>query len=190
MDVASGIFNALGGVIDFITGIFTGNWKKAWNGVKDIFSGVFKSLVSIVKAPLNGIIGLLNAAISALNILIGGLNTISFDVPSWVPYIGGKKFGFNIPEIPKIPYLAQGAVIPPNQQFLAVLGDQKKGTNIEAPLDTIKQALAEVMVQQSAGVTGPVTFILKVGESTLGRATLKSLNEIARQNGGLALDLR
>ncbi len=175
------------GVIDFIRGVFTGDWKRAWNGVKEIFGGIFDGLTALAKAPLNGIIGLLNAAISGINELIKGFNSIGFDLPSW---LGGGSWHPSIPTIPKIPYLAQGAVIPPNQQFLAVLGDQKKGTNVEAPLDTIKQALSEVMVQQSAGISGPVTFVLKVGETTLGRATLKSLQNIARQNGGLALDLR
>ena len=66
-----------------------------------------------------------------------------------MPGIGGKTIGINIPSISRvdIPRLAQGAVIPPNREFLAVLGDQKRGTNVEAPLETIQQALAAVMQQ-------------------------------------------
>lgn len=108
----SGIWDSIkrifSGIIDFVKNVFTGNWKGAWEGVKSIFKGVFDGLMAIVKAPLNGIIGLLNGVIGALNGLIGGLNKINFDVPSWVPGIGGKKFGFNIPKISKIPYLAKG----------------------------------------------------------------------------------
>ena len=135
------------GIIDFVRGVFTGDWKRAWQGVQDIFGGIFDGLVALAKAPLNMIIGLLNGAIGAINGLIGGLNNLRFDVPSWVPGLGGKTWGFNIPTIPNIPYLAQGAVLPANREFLAVLGDQRRGTNVEAPLDTIKQALAEVLAQ-------------------------------------------
>lgn len=108
------------GIIDFIRGVFTGDWERAWNGVKDIFGGIFDGLVAIAKAPLNGIIGLLNGAIGALNKLIGGLNKIKFDVPDWVPAIGGKNFGINIPKIPKIPYLAKGGIL---SQGSAVVGE-------------------------------------------------------------------
>lgn len=108
------------GVIDFVKGVFTGDWQRAWNGVKDIFGGIFDGLVAIAKAPLNGIIGLLNGAIGALNKLIGGLNKIKFDVPDWVPAIGGKNFGINIPKIPKIPYLAKGGIL---SQGSAVVGE-------------------------------------------------------------------
>lgn len=108
------------GVIDFVKGVFTGDWQRAWNGVKDIFGGIFDGLVAIAKAPLNGIIGLLNGAIGALNKLIGGLNKIKFDVPDWVPAIGGKNFGINIPKIPKIPYLAKGGIL---SQGSAIVGE-------------------------------------------------------------------
>lgn len=108
------------GIVDFVKGIFTGNWKQAWEGVKKIFSGVFDGLIAIAKAPLNAIIGLLNGAVGALNGLIGGLNKINFDVPNWVPVIGGKKFGFNIPKIPKIPYLAKGGKL---SEGTAVVGE-------------------------------------------------------------------
>lgn len=188
IDAVSGIIDAIKGIYQFVSGVFTGNWKKAWEGVKNIFSGVWKSLTSIAKIPLNGIIKMMNSVINALNTLIGGLNKINFDIPSWVPLLGGKKFGINIPKIPSIPYLAQGAVIPPNQAFLAIMGDQKKGNNLEGPESLFRQIVREE--SGNSGINGPVTFILKVGETTLGRATLKSLQDIARQNGGLALDLR
>lgn len=187
-DVFNGIMEAAGGLVDFISGVFTGNWKKAWEGVKSIFTGVWNSLVSLIKIPVNTILRIVNAMISAINTAISGINMISFDIPSWVPMLGGKKFGFNIPKISKVPYLAQGAVIPPNQQFMAILGDQKNGNNLEGPESLFRQIVREE--SGNSGISGPVTFILKVGETTLGRATLKSLQDIARQNGGLTLDLR
>ena len=90
---------------------------------------------------------MITAIVSALNAVIDTMNSISFDVPDGIPGLGGKHIGFDITHItaPQIPYLAQGAVIPANHEFLAVLGDQSSGTNVEAPLETIKEALAEVM---------------------------------------------
>ena len=93
-----GIKTTLGGVISFITGVFTGNWSRAWQGIKDIFKGIFGSISSVVKAPLNAVIGLINGA-------IGAINKISFTVPEWVPGLGGKTFGASLP---KIPYLYKG----------------------------------------------------------------------------------
>lgn len=104
-DTVVGVFNGIKktiqGVFDVIAGLFTGDWKRVMNGFKNIFKGVFDTLWSIAKAPLNLIIGGINA-------LIKGANKISFDVPDWVPGLGGKKFGFNIPTIPK---LAVGGIV-------------------------------------------------------------------------------
>ena len=108
------------GVIDFIRGVFTGDWERAWKGVQNIFGGIFDGLTAIAKAPINGIIGLLNGAIGGINGLIGGLNKISFSLPSWVPGVGGKSFGINIPYMGKIPYLAKGGIL---SQGSAVVGE-------------------------------------------------------------------
>lgn len=94
IEVISGVKTTFSGIIDFISGIFTGNWEKAWKGVQKIFSGVFQGLAGVIKTPINIVIGMINA-------VIGGLNKIK--LPSWVPKIGGK--GINIP---KIPMLAKG----------------------------------------------------------------------------------
>lgn len=96
------------GIIDFIRGVFTGDWKRAWDGVKQIFSGMFNGLVAIAKVPLNGVIGIINSVISGMNALIRGFNKIKIDVPDWVPELGGKEFGFNIPTISSVAYLAKG----------------------------------------------------------------------------------
>lgn len=149
-NIWNSIKKIFGGIIDFITGVFSGDWEKAWNGIKDIFGGIWDLLVSIIKTPINGIIGLINGlvggVVEGINFIIRALNNLDFDIPDWVPFVGGSSIGFNIKEItpPKIPYLATGAVIPPNAPFMAVLGDQKHGTNIEAPLSTIEEAVENV----------------------------------------------
>lgn len=101
-DLMKGLIQILGGLIDFIVGVFTGNWSKAWEGVKSIFKGVFDSLWGIVKFPLNLII-------DGINSVIGALNSIHIDIPDWFPGdFGGKSFGINIPRIPK---LARGGIV-------------------------------------------------------------------------------
>ena len=127
-------------------------WNDAWTAVSDFVSDIWDGITNTIKTAINGIIGLVNGMISAIvggvNGVIGVLNGFGFDVPGWAQdKLGVERVGFNIDPItaPQIPYLAQGAVIPANHEFLAVLGDQTNGTNIEAPLATIQQALAEVM---------------------------------------------
>ncbi len=93
-DIVSGVMKVLKGLINFITGVFTGNWKQAWEGIKDIFGGIWDALTGIVK-------GVINVIIDVLNGFVSGINKISFDVPDWVPVIGGKKWGFDIPKIKK-----------------------------------------------------------------------------------------
>ena len=83
------------GLIDFITGVFSGNWSQAWNGIVQVFGGLWDSLVGIVKAPINAVIGLINKA-------IGALNSISVTIPDWVPIVGGNTFGIDIPTIPML----------------------------------------------------------------------------------------
>lgn len=97
--IIGGVMTVFQGLIDFITGVFTGNWSQAWEGVKSIFKGIFDSLSGLVKAPINGVISIINGAIS-------GINKVGFDVPDWVPVIGGKAFKINVP---KIPMLAKGS---------------------------------------------------------------------------------
>ena len=98
----------LDGLINFIRGVFTGDWERAWKGVQQIFGGIFDGLKAMAKAPLNGIIGLLNMAISGINKLITGFNGIGFTMPDW---LGGGSWHPNIPTIGKIPYLAKGGIL-------------------------------------------------------------------------------
>ena len=127
---------------------------ETFNSLGQTISDIWNGITSTIKTAVNGIIGFINRMISAvvtgINAVINALNGLSFDLPD---IFGGGHVGFNISTLtaPQIPYLAQGAVIPANREFLAVLGDQNHGTNVEAPLDTIKQAVAEVMEDLQAG---------------------------------------
>lgn len=167
------------------------DWVKgAWEAVKDFWNKhiapVFtaKFWLDLAKACGNGLIDGFEAAINGIismfekmiNWIVNGLNKISFDVPDWVPGIGGKTFGFNISEAKfgrvSIPRLAQGAVIPPNREFLAVLGDQKKGINIEAPLQTIVDAF-NIALAQNGSIGGNTEVVLEIDGRELGRAVVE-----------------
>lgn len=93
--IISGLMTVFDGITTFISGVFTGNWSKAWEGIKTIFKGVFDSLAALCKAPINAVIGIINGAIS-------GINKLDLTIPDWVPGLGGKGFNMNIPTIPML----------------------------------------------------------------------------------------
>ena len=175
--------------------------KKTWSDIKaywnaniakvwtlkfwlDLAKIAGNGLIEGFELAINGIIGMFEKMI---NWIVNGLNKISFDVPDWVHGIGGKTFGFNISEAKfgrvSIPRLAQGAVIPPNREFLAVLGDQKQGTNIEAPLQTIVDAF-NIALQGNANYAGGNTeVVLEIDGRELGRAVVEQGDRENRRIG-------
>lgn len=92
MESIKGIF---GGLVNFITGVFTGNWRQAWEGIKQVFGSAFDALITLCKTPINAVISLINSAIS-------GINRLGITIPDWVPVLGGKSFSINIPTIPML----------------------------------------------------------------------------------------
>lgn len=166
--------------------------KSCWAAVKSFWdkniAPVFTAewWANLAKNALNGFIGVFEAAINGIidgiNFLISCLNKIHIDIPDWVPVIGGKSFGFNIPPVSKValPRLAEGAVIPPNREFMAVLGDQKSGTNIETPLETMVQAFKQAM-NESGGRSQ--TIILQLNGREFARAVYKANNEETQRVG-------
>ncbi len=124
---------AFGGLLDFVAGVFTGDWERAWNGIKDIFKGVFNGIIVILE--------------SAANFIVAGLNKLSFDVPDWVPKVGGSHFGFSIPEL-RLPRLASGTVVPPRAgEFAAILGDNNREAEVVSPIGAMKQAFKEAIME-------------------------------------------
>ena len=137
-----------GGITQFISGVFTGNWKKAWEGVKNIFKGVWESLKTIAKAPINAIIGLVNGLLkgitSGINTVIRKINTLHWKVPSWVPVIGGQNWGFNFRTFTpyQIPYLAKGGVL---KQATPVIAGEYPGASNNPEIVTPQNLLTEII---------------------------------------------
>lgn len=192
--VADGIAGVLRGLCEFVSGVFTADWDRAWRGLSNIFESVWDTMVGVAKQGVNGIIDLVNFMLRALtgglNAVIDRLNRISVEIPHWVPDYGGQRFGVNLPRVPEyqIPRLAKGAVLPANRPFLAVVGDQRRGTNVEAPLETIRQAVADVLGGAGAAqlyVSQPIE--VKLDGQVLYRAMAKiEANRGARIGGAFA----
>lgn len=183
-------------------------WKgiqNTWSSVSNWFeTKVLDPLANGFKGMVNGVIGFLNGLISGIvsgvNTAIKAVNKLSFNVPDWIPGIGGKSFGFSIPTMtaPQIPYLAKGAVIPPRSPFMAVLGDQKNGVNVEAPLSTIQEAVANVMADMLPAMlsgfeavvaeqrqTREVIENIEVGDDVIGAAAIRYNRKRAIVMGGV-----
>ena len=195
VDIIGTIIDACKGVADFLTGVFTHDWQQAFDGLQEISDSFVNAGIALFEGAVNIIVdlinGLLEYVVVGINTVIKALNSISFDVPDWVPFVGGKHFGINLspltaPKLPKlsIPRLATGAVIPPNREFLAVLGDQKQGTNVEAPLETIKQAFREALAESGSG--RQMNVVLQVGRRELAR-TVVELSREEQQRVGMRI---
>ncbi len=168
----TGIFSDIGNWFsnrwNDITAIFggVGDWfsekfSSAYDGITSIFSsigdffgGIWSNISDGAKEGVNWIIDIINGLVfsaeSAVNFIIDCINSLSFDIPDFVPGIGGTHVGFDIPwvDIPDIPHLAKGTVVPANYgEFLAVLGDNKKEREFVAPESALKNALFEAMSQ-------------------------------------------
>lgn len=130
-NIINHVIDTLGGLVDFVAGVFTGDWKRAWSGICNVFIGI----VNVILDAYEGFV----------NMLIGGINAISIDMPEWM---GGKHIGFDLAElhIPRIPRLAEGTVVPrQSREFAAILGDNNRETEVVSPLSTMKQAMIEAL---------------------------------------------
>ena len=152
---------------------------NAWGNIAAWFRNqVLNPLTSGFKGTGNSILGIFSGVSSGatvgMNSLIRAINRMQFTIPDWIPNLGGKKFGFQLKELtaPAIPYLAKGAVLPANKPFLAVVGDQRHGTNVEAPLTTIQEAvrleLQDMIDSNIAGQEAVTGVLRQILEAVLG----------------------
>lgn len=103
-----GIFS---GILDNLKNVFTQGWSNAWDNIKKIFTDIWDGFKDIAKVPLNAIIGMVNSLIRGVNTMVDKMNELHVDIPDWVPSIGGKSFGINIPHVSEIPALASGGIV-------------------------------------------------------------------------------
>ncbi|OPG98617.1 hypothetical protein B2I21_09760 [Chryseobacterium mucoviscidosis] len=184
--IIKGLLKTLGGVIDFVAGVFTGDWKKAWTGVKDIFGGIFDSLYSLVKAPLNMII-------DGINKVIDGFNSLSVSIPEFEIFgqkVGGGSVG--LPNLPRIPRLAKGGLA--YGPTLAMVGDNR-GASVDPEVVSPLSKLQDMIGGNNQPVVDALMQIVKLLErngqgqtiqvdgTVLGRVVADVINDMARRTG-------
>lgn len=219
------IKNRLEGWLDFLGGVFTGDWRKAWVGIKQIFCSSISPLSNVALDVMNAIVNAVRNAINWILDLISSINTaksasnsksrsnfggffakggtlrsgwgvVGEAGPEIIRLVGGKAVITPL----EIPYLAQGAVLPANKPFMAMVGDQKYGTNIEAPLSTIQEAVATVVGDYTSAMTAgfeasvqkqqeilDAIMGIEIGDTTIGQAAMRHQRRQNYLNGGAAL---
>ncbi len=168
ISVIDGIKDALWNIVDFVGDTFSSAWSNVWNGIINAFDNIFGGIVDIAKGPINMVIGLINGMLdgleSGINWIVRKINGLSFDVPDWVPVIGGDHFGFDLPEVGfgSIPYLAEGGYVKPNTPQLAMIGDNKHQGEVVAPEDKLlEMAQKAADMASSAELLAEAISILK-----------------------------
>lgn len=150
--IVASIQGVFDGLIAFVTGVFTGNWSQAWEGVKQIFGNAFNALVELAKVPINAVIALINGAIDGINSLTGG----GISIPDWVPVAGGQTFSLKLNKIPALAHggFTQGVSIAGEAGTEAVISFMP--TVRSANINTWQQAgrMLGVNQQQAAAVAG------------------------------------
>lgn len=189
-ETISGVFDVLSGLIDFITGVFTGDWEKAWKGIKEIFAGIWKQLEAVVEAIVNSIIDIVNGFVKTVSTAIekaiesfnkgyekgkslsdnkyggGGRTFSSYSVSPYTAYSNN------------VPQLASGTVVPPKAgNFLAMLGDNNKDYEVVSPLETMKQAFKEAIGEMGGIGGGTVQADLILDGTKFGQLVWKYNNK-------------
>ena len=221
LSAGGGVIGAISAAVASLTGKILGlsqNWgsigtvaASVWGSVKAVWGAaagwfqksVFTPLGDGLRLTVNVFIGMLNVLImvffGVINGVISALNLLSVKVPDWVPVLGGKTFGFQLKKVPtpEIPYLAKGAVLPANKPFLAMVGDQTHGTNVEAPLSTIQEAVSLVMGEQTGAIMAgfeaslgvqkeilEAVLGIQIGDSTIAQAVHRYEKKLSVIRGG------
>lgn len=168
----SGIKSVVSGVVDFIVGVFTGSGDRIVNGMRQIVNGFISVIEGICNGVVMGVVGFANGIIDGLSSLPG------VEIPS-ITFYGAS-----------LPRLATGAVIPPNREFMAVLGDQRSGNNIETPESLMRQVVREetgpLLADMVAAILGANQggggdgrdLVLTVGRKELARETIRGISEL------------
>lgn len=196
--IFGGLVDTLAAVLDFVTDGFTNGWNNAWQNLKKKFAEIWDGIKNTISKPLNGILSgiekFINSIIKGLNVLIRAINKISFDVPDWVPGIGGKTLGFNLKEISSasIPRLATGGYVAANTPQLAIIGDNKREGEIVAPESKITEAVVAAFRQflplfNNSGNNKPIYLTLKLGDGTFWEGFVDYHNDIVKRTGDTPL---
>lgn len=182
----------LQGLADFLTAVLQGRWSTAWNAMAATVTTVWSKITSTIQSAVSGILSVVRGMVSGIQSAVNGLLLSISSVRSAAGSAIGSVMGHSLPvglpvvagleDLP-VPALAAGAVIPPNRKFLALLGDQGAGTNVEAPLATIRQAMAEVLAGWNGANDGQPINVY-IGEELLDSVIANSERRRSLRSGG------
>ena len=183
--IVKGILKIVKGLLEFITGVFTGDLDKAFDGIEDIFSGFVDVLWSILKGVINVMIDAVNTVWSAV---YGVIKSIVDGIGDFVSAIGdvvGKSWGFSLPnEVPRIPRLATGTVVPANYgEFAAIMGDNKREPEVVSPISAIEQAVENVLNRRGITSSSDGDIVVEIDGREVFRATKKQADHYKRMHG-------
>lgn len=162
-NVINGIKNTITNVLNTISSVWSNIWNGMKNTVTNIFNGIWNGIRNVINSILGGIESMVNGIISGINGATRALNKLSFDVPDWVPGIGGGKFGFNIPQLSKVslPRLAEGAYVKANTPQLAMIGDNMHQGEYVAPEDKLLSLYKQANQEMGVGNNDKVIELLR-----------------------------
>ena len=177
-DFKNAVFNGAQNLVSRIASSASNLWNKITSGA----SRMWDSIKNSGRDKLNGIISLVERC---TNTVVNKANRISWNIPDWVPGIGGKKFGFNLPTV-SIPRLATGTVVPRNYgEYTAILGDNKREPEVVSPLSTMKQAVREVMNELGGDNSRPISISIytTLDGKVVGQSVIEYHNGVVRRTG-------
>lgn len=171
-DVIGGLIKTIKGIIEFLTGVFTGDWKKVWTGIKNIFKGILDSLAGIFKSPINSIIDGINNFTQSLK---------KIKIPDWVPAVGGKSIN-----ISRIPHLANGGYVERNNPQLAIVGDNKREGEITTPESKIYDQVSKALKDNNGFGTKEIAITI-YHKYEDGRTIIQKVNQAQIDAGEILL---
>ena len=203
IDIIKDVMSIFNGLIDFLVNIFTGQWEDALGNLVDIGKDAFRLLVDVIRVPVNIIIGILNtiarAFVEVVNWIVRAINKIHVEIPSWVPFVGGKSIGFNLREVQYtgIPYMANGGVVA--SPTLAMVGEYAGASQnpeiitpqnilretIDASNSNMVSALYQ-MCQEVIKAIGGVDMSVSIGDDVIAQSTKRG-NDAYKKRTGYAL---
>jgi phage-related protein len=185
------IFNIIKDIIMSVLNVIKNIWNNVWNGLKttvtSIFNGIWNTIKRIINSILGGIEGMANGVVKGINKVISVMNNLSFDIPDWVPGMGGKKFGFNIGYMSEVslPRLAKGNVA--YEKTLAIFGEYAGASNnpeITTPQNIMRETFEDVLSNyNNENSDRPINLTVNVGNAKLGQILLDNLRDMKRQSG-------
>ncbi len=190
-DVVGGIFKSLTGLMDFIMGVFTGDWEKAWQGIKEFFGGIWDAIWGVIKGVINSMINGINSLWTGIVAVIEGIANGLGGIVSAIGNVFGQDWGWKVDwadNVPTIPLLASGGYVAANTPQLAVIGDNKHEGEIIAPESKIAEAvsagISAALSQMGQLSGGSTTVVVELDGEVIGQAVADyNRRQLSRSNG-------